>query len=173
MQDPVLTGIALGCIAAGAAALCLASRSRLGTPQQVLPAALPLPSTALRPANQLPILTGAELLLRTGSAGLLEQIRSRMGLTPDNYQRDVLSLVHNFAEFVQLLPASESHHHAQPGGLLVHSRNALPQPSACARATNSRSAPHPRSKSGSLRCGPMASWWRRCCMTWANPSRTS
>ena len=41
-------------------------------------------------------------------------------MTPENYARDVAPLIANFVEFVQLLPASQSHHHAQPGGLLQH-----------------------------------------------------
>jgi integrating conjugative element relaxase (TIGR03760 family) len=32
----------------------------------------------------------------------------------------VLPVLRQYAEYVQLLPASESHHHAQPGGLLLH-----------------------------------------------------
>ena len=124
MQDSVVTGIAIGCIAAGAIGVYLAMRAGAGAASvshQLDPSDPPLCASSPRPANQLAILTGAELLERTGAAGLLEQIRSRMGLTPSNWERDVLGLVHNFAEFVQLLPASESHHHAQPGGLLVHS----------------------------------------------------
>jgi integrating conjugative element relaxase (TIGR03760 family) len=51
---------------------------------------------------------------------LVERIRSTLGYSPENYKRDVLPLIQNFAEFVQLLPASQSHHHAHPGGLLEH-----------------------------------------------------
>jgi integrating conjugative element relaxase (TIGR03760 family) len=39
---------------------------------------------------------------------------------PDIFAHDLQPALLNFAEFVQLLPASESHHHANPGGLLAH-----------------------------------------------------
>jgi integrating conjugative element relaxase (TIGR03760 family) len=73
-----------------------------------------------RPGNQLPILDAQQLLSSTRTAGLVERIRTTLGLLPSNYERDVLPLLSNFAEYVQLLPASQSHHHAQPGGLLEH-----------------------------------------------------
>lgn len=73
-----------------------------------------------RPKNQLQILSADDLFARTGTQGLVETIRTRMGLSPDNYKNDVLPVLRNYAEYVQLIPASESHHHAQPGGLLIH-----------------------------------------------------
>ena len=36
------------------------------------------------------------------------------------FERDCLCAIHRYAEFVQLLPASEAHHHAHAGGLLSH-----------------------------------------------------
>ncbi len=48
------------------------------------------------------------------------RIGSSLGLSPDSEQRDLEPLLQRLTEFVQLLPASESHHHAQPGGLLIH-----------------------------------------------------
>jgi integrating conjugative element relaxase (TIGR03760 family) len=74
----------------------------------------------LRPRNQLPILDASELFARTQTQGLVETIRTRMGLSPANFEMDVLPVLRQYAEYVQLLPASESHHHAQPGGLLQH-----------------------------------------------------
>ena len=73
-----------------------------------------------RPKNQLPILSSDDLFARTGTQGLVETIRTRMGLSPENFKTDVLPVLRQFAEYVQLIPASESHHHAQPGGLLLH-----------------------------------------------------
>lgn len=71
-------------------------------------------------ARHLEVLPAHRLFDVTGTAPLLEQIRQRIGFTPENFDEDVRPLLEAFAEFVQLLPASESHHHAQPGGLLVH-----------------------------------------------------
>ena len=84
------------------------------------PPALRVGPGQVRPRSQLPILTASELLERTGTVGALEKIRTSMGFHPDNFASDVMPLIERFAEFVQLLPASESHHHAQPGGLLIH-----------------------------------------------------
>lgn len=75
---------------------------------------------AQRPPQQLPILSAQALFTQTRTQGLVERIRSSMGYTHDNFKQDVEPLLTNFAEFVQLLPASQSHHHAQPGGLLEH-----------------------------------------------------
>ncbi|MGU2415317.1 MobH family relaxase [Burkholderia cenocepacia] len=52
--------------------------------------------------------------------GTVRGIGSSLGLSAENEQRDVDPLIRQLTEFVQLLPASESHHHAQPGGLLIH-----------------------------------------------------
>lgn len=68
----------------------------------------------------LPILDTPALFGRTGADAYIAKIRQRLGFTPESYARDVQPLFNAFAQFVQLLPASESHHHAQPGGLLVH-----------------------------------------------------
>lgn len=73
-----------------------------------------------RPKSQLPILRATELLTTTGAQADVEKIRTRLGLSPGNFERDVVPLINRLAEYVQYLPASESHHHAQPGGLLQH-----------------------------------------------------
>ena len=75
---------------------------------------------APRPKNHLPILDAQSLFEKTATTGLIEAIRTRLGLTPANFKEDVMPVLERYAEYVQLLPASESHHHAQPGGLLVH-----------------------------------------------------
>lgn len=36
------------------------------------------------------------------------------------WERDLLPAIHRYAAFVQLMPASEAHHHAHAGGLLSH-----------------------------------------------------
>lgn len=47
-------------------------------------------------------------------------IRDRMGFDYAIFKNDCLPLIYQSAEWVQMLPASESHHHAQPGGLILH-----------------------------------------------------
>lgn len=66
------------------------------------------------------MLASGELLVRTGMQGTVRSIGSSLGLSAESERRDVEPLIQQLAEFVQLLPASESHHHAQPGGLLIH-----------------------------------------------------
>lgn len=85
--------------------------------------ATPTEPVALRraPSEQhLPVLGYLDLLDRTGMRGTARRIGSSVGLSTENEQRDIEPLVRRLTEFVQLLPASESHHHAQPGGLLIH-----------------------------------------------------
>ncbi|WP_341325875.1 MobH family relaxase [Methylotuvimicrobium sp. KM2] len=52
--------------------------------------------------------------------GLIVQINELAGLSERNFNRYYLHALRNFARFVQLLPASEVHHHAGPGGMLTH-----------------------------------------------------
>lgn len=66
----------------------------------------------------LPVATGVELLHRYPL--LVHSIRSKTGLSTGNLEAHLMPILHTYAEFVQLLPASESHHHAHPGGLLQH-----------------------------------------------------
>lgn len=78
------------------------------------------PMRATRNPAQLPILSHARLIEVTRADPLLELIRVRLMFEPSAFENDILSVIERFTEFVQLLPASESHHHAQPGGLLIH-----------------------------------------------------
>ena len=68
----------------------------------------------------MPVLEAQELVHKTGVSGLLNALRSKIGLNTINYARDCESTLANYFEYVQLLPASESHHHAQPGGMILH-----------------------------------------------------
>ncbi|MFT4066687.1 MobH family relaxase [Paraburkholderia sp.] len=98
-----------------------AASTRLSQP--ALPAA-PVAAPTLRrsqpSAQHLPVLASGELLVRTGIQGPVRSIGSSLGLSAESERRDVEPLIRQLTEFVQLLPASESHHHAQPGGLLIH-----------------------------------------------------
>jgi integrating conjugative element relaxase (TIGR03760 family) len=70
--------------------------------------------------GHLAVLTSDQLLQVTGAGKLLEHLERRSCLAKPVFDRDLLPAVHRFAEFVQLMPASESHHHANVGGLLAH-----------------------------------------------------
>ena len=107
-----LTG---GGLTLGGVALFLAQRRR-ETPSGASAAARP--STA--PAGWIPVLSADDVLARSGALGRLPRIRERMGLTRAAWERDCLTVMQRLAEFLQLLPASEAHHHAHPGGLVDH-----------------------------------------------------
>lgn len=62
-----------------------------------------------------------EWLMRHYQGKLIDRIAGSIGLPKDEYQRYVEPILINFAELAHLLPASENHHHAGPGGLLRHS----------------------------------------------------
>lgn len=70
--------------------------------------------------SQLPILNAKDLFLKCGIDPSLNEWRPLTGV--DNKVFDALFLepAYRFAEAVQLAPASESHHHSGPGGLLKH-----------------------------------------------------
>ena len=66
------------------------------------------------------VLSGEDLLQHCNAQATLAEIRRQSRLAPDVFDRDLRSALVAYAEFVQLAPASESHHHAHPGGLLAH-----------------------------------------------------
>jgi integrating conjugative element relaxase (TIGR03760 family) len=72
------------------------------------------------PPGWLPVLSAEALTHHLGVDFLIASIRVKTGLAPANFERDYGQTIGLFMAFVQLLPASESHHHAQPGGLLLH-----------------------------------------------------
>lgn len=52
--------------------------------------------------------------------GEIAAIKARAGVPADHWRSLYQSVFENYAALVQRLPASESHHHAGPGGLLQH-----------------------------------------------------
>ncbi|GKS73225.1 TraI domain-containing protein [Acidovorax sp. SUPP950] len=64
---------------------------------------------------------GAEQLLATVQASkAIQEIWRKSCQSRETWERDLLPAIHRYAEFVQLMPASEAHHHAHAGGLLSH-----------------------------------------------------
>ena len=72
------------------------------------------------PEPTLRVLSFHELVQSTDTTGSLSRIESASGLNAATWQGCMLPVFQNVAELVQLLPASEAHHHAQPGGLWIH-----------------------------------------------------
>ncbi len=63
----------------------------------------------------------AESLLAAGHRKrLLERIWQYTALSPLQFEQLYLEPIRRYASYVQQLPASESHHHAYPGGMLDH-----------------------------------------------------
>lgn len=60
----------------------------------------------------------AALLAR--HVNLTQAIRNMVGLPADHWRKLYAPMLEGYAGFVQLLPASEAHHHCGPGGLLRH-----------------------------------------------------
>lgn len=60
-----------------------------------------------------------EKILAT-QAELIEKVRNSLGFTIEDFNRLVLPVIHRYAAFVHLLPASEAHHHRGAGGLFRH-----------------------------------------------------
>lgn len=71
-------------------------------------------------SGDMKVMSGAQLLQYLKLQPMIESCRDRMGFDATVYQKDCLTVLLQVAEWVQLLPASESHHHAQPGGLMIH-----------------------------------------------------
>jgi Putative helicase/Putative conjugal transfer nickase/helicase TraI C-term len=93
------------------------STSNTAIPAHNLRDALPAPREGLIAIARDPQV----LLAASGSLGLVTRIRENLGcLTPVQYDTLLKPAIDAFALYVQMLPASESHHHANPGGLLVH-----------------------------------------------------
>ncbi|ATD64903.1 MobH family relaxase [Neisseria weixii] len=80
------------------------------------------------PKTDMPCISGdrflvlnADQLVRTlDLSPLLANIKNNLGLSNENWQKDALPFLYQYIEFVQRLPASESHHHAGDGGLVKH-----------------------------------------------------
>jgi integrating conjugative element relaxase (TIGR03760 family) len=75
---------------------------------------------AALPDGELPVLGFNALADRTATGYLVEGLRRKLAFPAEMYSAAVRPVIVALAEFVQLLPASESHHHAEPGGLFTH-----------------------------------------------------
>lgn len=64
--------------------------------------------------------TAKELLDTAYRQKLLAHIWQRTSVSKSQFQALYLEPIERYAQYVQLFPASESHHHAYPGGMLDH-----------------------------------------------------
>jgi integrating conjugative element relaxase (TIGR03760 family) len=88
------------------------------------PAAAPAPPPPIAVAgsqpNWLRVLDARALLQVVSAHKAIAEIFRVSRLSRPVFERDCLHALYRYAEFVQLLPASEAHHHAHAGGLLAH-----------------------------------------------------
>ena len=95
--------------------LSLFQRKRVPPAAAAAPAPAPEPHTGLtRPEP------AASLLATPRRQKLLEHIWQRTSLSRRQFATLYLAPLERYAELVQQFPASESHHHAYPGGMLDH-----------------------------------------------------
>lgn len=66
------------------------------------------------------VLDAEQLLTTVQASKAIQEIWRKSCQSREAWERDLLPAIHRYAEFVQLMPASEAHHHAHAGGLLSH-----------------------------------------------------
>jgi len=103
----------------------LALLSVVGTRPLCQPKRLQPPSAEPTPEPELPKgwlrpEPAATLLATPRRQKLLEHIWQRTSLSRQQFNTLYLAPLHRYAELAQQFPASESHHHAYPGGMLDH-----------------------------------------------------
>lgn len=101
------------------------SRRKGGARSPATPGPAGLAGALPRPPQQVPIRGYDGVVEATLSAELVASVERRTRFSSGNFVRDCAPVLEAFAEFVQMLPASESHHHAQPGGLWLHALEVL------------------------------------------------
>lgn len=90
------------------------------------PGALPesaqaqMPTVAGTEPGWLKVLTSDQLLAVVRAEKAVDAMWRQSHQSREVWERDLLPALHRYAAFVQLMPASEAHHHAHAGGLLSH-----------------------------------------------------
>lgn len=75
--------------------------------------------------NALPVLTADQLIAKTQQYNRLRHIKRIVQIDDKRYEALYLNAIERFAEIVQLMPASQAHHHAVPGGLFIHTAEVI------------------------------------------------
>ncbi|WP_416427660.1 MobH family relaxase (plasmid) [Pseudomonas sp. App30] len=83
-------------------------------------AKVPTPSTVPIAEGYYAPMTAEALLAAEHRQKLLERIWQYTALSQPQFEQLYLRPIRRYADYVQQLPASESHHHAYPGGMLDH-----------------------------------------------------
>lgn len=93
---------------------------RTGQAPQTLPEPERKVAIGGREPGWLRVLPADDLISLIQAKKAVDQMANQSRLASTVFKRDLLPAIKNYAEFVQLMPASESHHHAHVGGLLSH-----------------------------------------------------
>ena len=99
------------------------SSTHLGATQptaSVSASAAPSVNISGKEQGWLRVLQADELIDLVQAQKAVRQMLQQSRLAEVVFRRDLLPAIHRYAEYVQLMPASEAHHHAHAGGLLAH-----------------------------------------------------
>ena len=116
---PIYSAGALALAGAGLLFVAYRPARKRRSPNSAKPT-LPLVAGQASQAGHLSVMDGPALIEHLHLQQFVEGCRARMHLDHVLFTKDCLPVIHRAAEWVQLLPASESHHHAHPGGLMLH-----------------------------------------------------
>jgi integrating conjugative element relaxase (TIGR03760 family) len=112
------TALALAAILAGVA-LCLVAWF-FGREASSVPIKASDSSATTPLSHWLPVLSADQLAHRLNLDSTLLELRRATQAEASNYEGHYRPLIERYLRFVQMLPASEAHHHAHPGGLAQH-----------------------------------------------------
>ncbi len=85
----------------------------------------PISSIEQLDLQNLPILNADQLIKILGQQSRIRNIRSLTALDLEQFNQLYMPAINAFCERAQLVPASESYHHTQPGGLIIHTLSVI------------------------------------------------
>ena len=118
--------------------------------------------------RELPVMTAEELFSFTKQQTRLRNIKRIVQIDDTRYRILYQEVIERFAELVQLMPASQAHHHAVPGGLFIHTLEVMELRSPCVSNTNYRCWKHRKYRKHSDISGPTPFLLPRSCTTRAS-----
>ena len=83
------------------------------------------PAAAADTTSVFPVLAAEALYTRLSLHNRLRGIRRKVAIDPQRFEAMYGKPIAKYCETVQLLPASQAHHHAYPGGLIVHTLSVI------------------------------------------------
>lgn len=72
-----------------------------------------------------PVLSADDIYKRLMLHNKLRSIKRKVSIDPGRYEEMYAKPIDRFCEIVQLIPASQSYHHAYPGGLIYHTLSVI------------------------------------------------